>query len=124
MTGAYSRIRYQFKIPIGHFEGVEEALSKIAGYTYIMDATRRLTCIAVDIGEKPSVLSAIAKYNLTEMMRKTINHAMDVQGGSGISLGPRNLVGNAYQGVPVGITVEGANILTRTMIVFGQGAVC
>jgi len=122
-TGAYSRIRHQFRIPIGHFEGVEEALSKIAGYTYIMEATRRLTCVAVDIGEKPSVLSAIAKYNLTEMMRKTINHAMDVQGGSGICLGPRNLVGNAYQGVPVGITVEGANILTRTMIVFGQGAV-
>jgi acyl-CoA dehydrogenase len=122
-TGAYSRIRHQFRIPIGHFEGVEEALSKIAGYTYIMEATRRLTCVAVDIGEKPSVLSAIAKYNLTEMMRKTVNHAMDVQGGSGISLGPRNLLGNAYQAIPVGITVEGANILTRTMIVFGQGAV-
>ena len=122
-TGAYSRIRHQFRVPIGHFEGVEEALSKIAGYTYIMEAARRLTCVAVDMGEKPSVLSAIAKYNLTEMMRKTINHAMDVQGGSGISLGPRNLVGNAYQAIPVGITVEGANILTRTMIVFGQGAV-
>ena len=122
-TGAYSRIRYQFRIPIGHFEGVEEALSRIAGYTYIMEATRRLTCTAVDMGEKPSVLSAIAKYNLTEMMRKTINDAMDVQGGSGICLGPRNLVGNAYQAIPVGITVEGANILTRTMIVFGQGAV-
>ncbi|MEA1888951.1 MAG: acyl-CoA dehydrogenase [Pseudomonadota bacterium] len=122
-TGAYSRIRHQFRIPIGQFEGVEEALSRIAGYTYIMEATRRLTCTAVDIGEKPSVLSAIAKYNLTEMMRKTINDAMDVQGGSGICLGPRNLVGNAYQAIPVGITVEGANILTRTMIVFGQGAV-
>ncbi|MFW2440662.1 MAG: acyl-CoA dehydrogenase [Arenicellales bacterium] len=122
-TGAYSRIRYQFRIPIGHFEGVEEALSRIAGYTYIMEATRRLTCAAVDLGEKPSVLSAIAKYNLTEMMRKTINDAMDIQGGSGICLGPRNLVGNAYQAIPVGITVEGANILTRTMIVFGQGAV-
>jgi acyl-CoA dehydrogenase len=122
-TGAYSRIRHQFRVPIGHFEGVEEALSRIAGYTYIMEATRCLTCTAVDMGEKPSVLSAIAKYNLTEMMRKTINDAMDVQGGSGICLGPRNLVGNAYQAIPVGITVEGANILTRTMIVFGQGAV-
>ncbi len=122
-TGAYARIRHQFKIPIGRFEGVEEALARIAGYTYIMEATRRLTCTAVDIGEKPSVLSAIAKYNLTEMMRKTVNHAMDVQGGSAISMGPRNLLGNAYQAIPVGITVEGANILTRTMIVFGQGAV-
>ena len=122
-TGAYSRIRHQFRVPIGHFEGVEEALSRIAGYTYIMEATRCLTCTAVDMGEKPSVLSAIAKYNLTEMMRKTINDAMDVQGGSGICLGPHNLVGNAYQAIPVGITVEGANILTRTMIVFGQGAV-
>lgn len=121
-TGAYSRIRHQFKIPIGQFEGVQEALSKIAGYTYIMEATRQLTCVAVDIGEKPAVLSAIAKYNLTEMMRMTINHAMDVQGGSGICLGPRNLWGKAYQSIPIGITVEGANILTRTMIIFGQGA--
>ncbi len=121
-TGAYSRIRHQFRIPIGHFEGVEEVLSEIAGLTYIMEATRRLTCVAVDLGEKPAVLSAIAKYNLTEMMRTTINHAMDVQGGSGICLGPRNLWGKAYQAIPVGITVEGANILTRTMIVFGQGA--
>ncbi len=121
-TGAYSRIRHQFKIPVGHFEGVEEVLSEIAGLTYIMEATRRLTCVAVDLGEKPAVLSAIAKYNLTEMMRKTINQAMDVQGGSCICLGPRNLWGKAYQAIPVGITVEGSNILTRTMIVFGQGA--
>ena len=122
-TGAYARIRKQFKLPIGYFEGVEEPLARIAGYAYINDAVRRLTTVAVDMGEKPAVLSAIAKYNSTELMRKAINDAMDVQGGSAICLGPRNLWGRFYQSVPVGITVEGANILTRSMIVFGQGAI-
>jgi acyl-CoA dehydrogenase len=122
-TGAYARIRKQFKLPIGYFEGVEEPLARIAAYAYINDAVRCLTTVAVDMGEKPAVLSAIAKYNTTELMRKAINDAMDVQGGSAICLGPRNLWGRFYQSIPVGITVEGANILTRSMIVFGQGAI-
>ena len=122
-TGAYARIRKQFKLPIGKFEGVEEALARMAGYTYLMDATRSLTARAVDLGEKPSVASAIAKYQLTEHMRRVVNDAMDVQGGAGICLGPRNFMGRVYQALPISITVEGANILTRTLIIFGQGAV-
>ncbi|VAW90460.1 Acyl-CoA dehydrogenase [hydrothermal vent metagenome] len=122
-TGGYARIRKQFKTPIGKFEGVEEALTRIAGNTYMMDAARTITASAVDLGEKPSVASAIVKYNLTERMRSVINDAMDVQGGSGICMGPRNLIGRIYQAIPISITVEGANILTRTLITFGQGAV-
>jgi acyl-CoA dehydrogenase len=122
-TGAYARIRRQFRLPIGQMEGVEEALARIAGLTYQMEAARSLTCAAVDRGEKPAVLSAIVKYNLTERMRQVLNDAMDVQGGSGICLGPRNYLGRAYQAIPIGITVEGANILTRTLIIFGQGAI-
>ncbi len=122
-TGAYARIRRQFKLPIGQLEGVEEPLARMAGLTYQMDAARIMTCAAVDRGEKPSVLSAIVKFSLTEGMRRVVNDAMDVQGGSGIVLGPRNLLGRAYQSIPIGITVEGANILTRSMIIFGQGAV-
>ena len=122
-TGAYARIRRQFRIPIGQMEGVEEALARIAGLTYQMEAARSLTCAAVDRGEKPAVLSAIVKYNTTERMRQVLNDAMDVQGGSGICLGPRNILGRPCQAIPIGITVEGANILTRTLIVFGQGAI-
>jgi len=122
-TGAYARIRRQFKLPIGRFEGVEEALTRIAGYTYQMEAARKLTLAALDKGEQPSVISAIVKYNLTERMRRVVNDAMDVQGGSGICLGPRNLIGRVYQGIPISITVEGANILTRSLIIFGQGAI-
>jgi len=122
-TGAYAHIRKQFKTPIGKFEGVEEALTRIAGNTYMMDAARTITASAVDLGEKPSVASAIVKYNLTERMRSVINDAMDVQGGSGICMGPRNLIGRIYQAIPISITVEGANILTRSLITFGQGAV-
>ncbi len=122
-TGAYARIRRQFRLPIGRFEGVEEALARIAGQTYLMEAARRLTCVGVDAGEKPAVASAIVKYQLTERMRRVVNDAMDVQGGSGICLGPRNLIGRVYQAIPISITVEGANILTRSLIVFGQGAV-
>lgn len=122
-TGAYARIRRQFRIPIGQMEGVEEALARIAGFTYQMEAARTLTCAAVDRGEKPAVLSAIVKYCLTERMRLVVNDAMDIQGGSGICLGPRNFLGRVYQAVPIGITVEGANILTRTLIIFGQGAI-
>ena len=121
-TGAYSRVRKQFKIPIGNFEGVEEALAKIAGQAYIMDAARLLTLTALDTGENPSVVSGIVKYQLTERMRQVVNLSMDVHGGHGICMGPKNFLGRAYQGIPISITVEGANILTRTMIVFGQGA--
>jgi len=121
-TGAYSRIRQQFHTPIGHFEGVEEALTEIAGQAYAMDAARSLVAVALDSGAVPSVISAIVKYQVMERMRETINHAMDIHGGHGICMGPHNHLGRAYQLTPVGITVEGANILTRTMIVFGQGA--
>lgn len=122
-TGAYARVRRQFNQPIGHFEGVEEALARIAGLTYQMDAARQLTLAFLDRGEKPSVVSAIVKYHLTEKYRCVINDAMDIQGGSGICLGPSNLLGRAYQAIPIAITVEGANILTRSMIIFGQGAI-
>ncbi len=121
-TGAYARTRKQFNIPIGNFEGVEEALARIGGLTYLMDSGRRLTCAALDQGEKPSVVSGILKYFNTDKMRQVINDAMDIHGGKGICMGPSNYLARGYQGVPVGITVEGANILTRSMIVFGQGA--
>ena len=121
-TGAYAAVRKQFKLPIGRFEGVAEALARIGGNTYLMEAARGFTCSALDNGEQPAVVSAIVKYHLTERMRETVNHAMDIQGGSGICLGPRNLLGRVYQAVPISITVEGANILTRSMIIFGQGA--
>jgi acyl-CoA dehydrogenase len=122
-TGAYARVRRQFNTPIGYFEGVEEALARIAALTYQMDAARTLTLGALDSGERPSVVSAIIKYHLTERYRKVLNDAMDIQGGSGICLGPSNLLGRAYQAIPISITVEGANILTRSMIIFGQGAI-
>jgi len=122
-TGGYARIRRQFKTPIGRFEGVEEALARMAGYTYMMDAARTMTAGAVDLGEKPSVISAIVKYHLTECMRRIVNDAMDVQGGSAICMGPRNFMGRIYQAIPISITVEGANILTRSLIIFGQGAI-
>lgn len=122
-TGAYARVRKQFKLPIGRFEGIEEALARIAGYTYFMDAARQFTLVGLDGGEQPAVVSAIVKYQLTEHMRRLVNDAMDVHGGSGICLGPRNLIGIGYQAVPIGITVEGANILTRSLIIYGQGVV-
>lgn len=121
--GAYSRVRMQFKTPIGYFEGIEEALARIGGNTYMMDAARVMTAGAVDLGEKPSVVSAIVKYHLTERGRQAINDAMDIHGGKGICIGPRNYLGRTYQQIPVSITVEGANILTRNMIIFGQGAI-
>ena len=123
ITGAYARVRSQFKTPIGKLEGVEEALGRIAANTYMMDATRIMTAGAVDLGEKPAVISAIAKYHMTERARRIVNDAMDIHGGKGICLGPNNWVGRGYQVIPVGITVEGANILTRTLIIFGQGAI-
>jgi acyl-CoA dehydrogenase len=123
VTGAYARVRSQFRTPIGKLEGVEEALGRIAANAYMMEATRVMTAGAVDQGEKPSVISAIAKYHMTERARHCINDAMDIHGGKGICLGPNNWLGRGYQVMPVGITVEGANILTRTLIIFGQGAI-
>ncbi len=122
-VGAYARVRKQFNLPIGKFEGIEEALGRIAGLTYTMDAGRRLTCAALDDGEKPSVVSAILKYYNTEGMRTVVNDGMDIIGGKGICMGPSNFMGRPYQALPVGITVEGANILTRSLIIFGQGAI-
>ncbi len=122
-TGAYARIRKQFNQPIGRFEGVDEALAYIGGYTYMIDAGIKFTLAALNQGEKPAVVSAIMKYHATEMGRTIINHAMDVQGGKGICLGPRNYLASSYQSAPISITVEGANILTRCLIIFGQGAV-
>jgi acyl-CoA dehydrogenase len=122
-TGAYARVRTQFKTPIGKFEGVEEALTRMGGNLYMMDATRMLTALAVDLGEKPAVLSAIAKYHLTERARDVVIDGMDVAGGKGVCMGPSNFLGSAYMQLPVSITVEGANILTRSLIIFGQGAI-
>mgnify|MGYP001162277067 CR=1 FL=1 len=123
ITGAYASIRKQFGIEIGKFEGIEEPLSRIGGTAYLLEAARIFTVGAVDSGIKPSVVSAIAKYNSTELFRKAINDGMDILGGAAISRGPRNTLANAYIAAPVGITVEGANILTRCMIIFGQGAI-
>jgi len=122
MTGAYAAVRKQFNVPIGKFEGVEEALTRIGGLTYMMEAGRRLTASAIDHGEKPSVVTAILKYHNTEGMRQVVNDAMDIHGGRGICIGPSNYLARAYQSIPISITVEGANILTRSLIIFGQGA--
>ena len=122
-VGAYARVRSQFKLAVGRFEGVEEALTRIGAYTYMMDAARVFTAGAVDQGERPSVASAIVKYHVTERARQVVNDGMDVLGGKGICLGPSNFLGRAYQQIPIGITVEGANILTRSLIIFGQGAI-
>jgi len=122
-TGAYARVRTQFRTPIGRFEGIEEALTRMGGNLYLMDAARMLTASIVDRGEKPAVLSGIAKLHITERNREIINDAMDIVGGKGICMGPSNVLGAAYMQMPVSITVEGANILTRSLIVFGQGAI-
>ncbi len=122
-TGAYARIREQFGIPIGRFEGIEEPLARIAGTAYLLDAARRLTCAALNEGHHPAVISGIMKLQATERMRIAIDDAMDIHGGKAIIDGPQNYLGNLYRSVPVGITVEGANILTRNLIVFGQGAI-
>lgn len=122
-TGAYSRIRQQFNMPVGKFGGVEEALTRMAANIYAMEATRVFSVSTLDQGARPAVASAIAKYHTTEMARKTIIDAMDVNGGKGICMGPKNYLAQGYIELPVSITVEGANILTRSMIIFGQGAV-
>ncbi|MBL7684941.1 MAG: acyl-CoA dehydrogenase [Deltaproteobacteria bacterium] len=121
-ASAHASIRKQFGVPIGSFEGVEEPLARIASLNYLLEASRRFTCGALDQGIKPPVVTAMAKYNSTEIQRKIVNDGMDILGGQGISKGPRNLIANAYIATPVGITVEGANIMTRTLIIFGQGA--
>ena len=123
VTGAYATVREQFDTPIGRFEGIEEPLARIGGLAYLMNAARILTAGAVDAGEKPSVLSAVVKAYLTEGMRQAMGDAMDIRAGAAICRGPRNILAHAYQAVPVGITVEGANILTRSMIIYGQGAI-
>ncbi len=122
-TGAYARIRRQFNTPVGKFEGVEQVIARMVGLTYIMDAARSVTTAAIDAGARPAVPAAILKYHVTEMGRRVANDAMDVQGGKGIMLGPRNYLARGYQSVPIAITVEGANILTRNLIIFGQGAI-
>jgi len=122
-SGAYARVRTQFKTPIGYFEGIQEKLARIGGFTYIVEATRQLTLSAIDDGVKPVIVSAIAKYHMTEMARQAVNDAMDIHAGKGIILGPHNYLGRAYQAIPISITVEGANILTRNLIIFGQGAI-
>ncbi|HKA41399.1 MAG TPA: acyl-CoA dehydrogenase [Burkholderiales bacterium] len=122
-TGAYGRVRQQFRLSVGRFEGVEEAVARIGGNAYLMEATRVMTAGALDLGEKPSVVSAIVKYHLSERGRQVINDAMDVHAGKGICMGPSNYLARVYQLTPVAITVEGANILTRSMIIFGQGAI-
>ncbi len=122
-TGAYSRIRRQFKQPIGHMEGIEEPLARIGGNAYVMDAASNLTVAGIDLGEKPSVISAIVKYHCTHRGQQSIIDAMDIVGGKGICIGPSNFLARGYQGSPIAVTVEGANILTRSMIIFGQGAI-
>ncbi|MBO9708228.1 MAG: acyl-CoA dehydrogenase [Caulobacter sp.] len=122
-TGSYARIRSQFNTPIGKFEGVQERLARIAGSAYLIDAARRLTCVGLDQGRHPSVISALLKSGATERMRVVVNDAMDVHGGKAVIEGPRNYLGSQYRAIPVGITVEGANILTRSLMVFGQGAI-
>ena len=123
ICGAYATVREQFDTPIGRFEGIEEPLARIAGLTYLMSATRTLTCGALDAGEKPAVPGNICKAYLTEAMRQVVSDAMDIRAGSAIQRGPRNTLARAWDAVPIGITVEGANILTRSMIIYGQGAI-
>jgi len=123
VTGAYARIRKQFGLSIGRFEGVEEALARIAGNAYAISALAESTAAAVSRGENPAVPSTIAKYHCTEMAREVIRDAMDIHGGKGIILGPKNYLGRGWQATPIGITVEGANIMTRSLMIFGQGAI-
>lgn len=122
-AGAYTSLRKQFNVPIAKFDGVGEALARIAGHVYIMNAAVSITSGAIDQGDKPAVPSAILKYHCTEMGRQVANDTMDVHGGKAIMMGPKNYVGRGYMASPIAITVEGANILTRSLIIFGQGAV-
>jgi acyl-CoA dehydrogenase len=122
-SGAYAMLRKQFNAPIANFEGVGEALTRIAGHTYLMNAAVSVTAGAIDQGEKPAVPSAILKYHCTELGRKVANDAMDIHGGKAIMMGPNNYIGRGYMASPIAVTVEGANILTRSLIIYGQGAV-
>ncbi len=122
-SGAYSRIRRQFRLPIGKMEGIEEPLARLGGNAYLSDAASMLTVTGIDLGEKPSVVSAIVKYHLTDRSQRSLIDAMDIHGGKGICMGPNNYLARGYQGAPIAITVEGANILTRSMIIYGQGAI-
>jgi acyl-CoA dehydrogenase len=122
-TGAYARVRTQFNRPIADFEGIQERLARIAANAYLLDAARRLTCAGLDQGHHPAVISSIMKLHATERMRTVVNDAMDVHGGKAIIDGPNNYLANSYRSLPVAITVEGANILTRSLMVFGQGAI-
>ncbi len=123
VCGAYARIREQFHVPIGRFEAIEEPLARIAANAYLLDAARRLTCAGIDHGHKPAVITAIMKQQATERLRVIGNDAMDIHGGKAVQEGPLNYLGSSYRAVPIGITVEGANIVTRALIQFGQGAI-
>ncbi|WP_404343127.1 acyl-CoA dehydrogenase [Pseudoalteromonas mariniglutinosa] len=122
MTSAYAVVRQQFGVSIGQFEGVQEALARIGGLTYCLESARLMTAGAIDLKLSPSVVTAIAKYHMTEMGRTVMNDAMDIHSGKGIQVGPNNYLAHGYMGIPVSITVEGANILTRNLMIFGQGA--
>ena len=122
-TGAYARIREQFHLPIGKFEAIQERLGRMAATAYLLDAARRLTCAGLDQGHHPAVVTAIMKGQATERLRVSVNDAMDVHGGKAVIEGPAELSGALYRAVPIGITVEGANIVTRALIQFGQGAI-
>ncbi len=122
-TGAYTRIRRQFRTPLAEFEGIQEAFARMGGFTYLAEAVRSLTVSMIDMGEKPTVCTAIAKYHVTELGRRIVESAMDIHAGKGIMIGPKNYLIRAFQSGPIGITVEGANILTRNMMIFGQGAI-
>ncbi|MBI5501546.1 MAG: acyl-CoA dehydrogenase [Deltaproteobacteria bacterium] len=122
-TGAYARVRRQFRVPLAAFEGIQEALARMAANVYTMDAARRMTLAALDQGERPAVASAILKYHVTQLARTVGDDAMDIHGGKGIMLGPANYLAPGWSAGPIAITVEGANILTRCLIIFGQGAV-
>jgi acyl-CoA dehydrogenase len=121
VVGDYAPVRQQFGLPIGKFEGIEEPLARIGGLTYLLEAARVYTSAAIDAGEKPSVVSAIAKYQFTELTRRIVIDGMDTLGGAGICRGPRNLLANLYTAMPIPITVEGSNIITRSLMIFGQG---
>ncbi|HZE46140.1 MAG TPA: acyl-CoA dehydrogenase domain-containing protein, partial [Xanthobacteraceae bacterium] len=123
VTGAYARIREQFHVPIGRFQAIQERLGRMAATAYLLDAARRFTCAGIDAGHKPAVVTAIMKEQATERLRIVTNDALDVHGGKGIQEGPHNYLGSLYRSVPIGITVEGANIVTRSLIQFGQGAI-
>jgi len=121
-VGAFAKIRQQFNISVGKFEGVQEATSEIASDAYMLEAFRYLVTCGLNQGGTPAVMTAMAKYYATETMRKVVNHGMDIAGGRAIQLGPRNFLALTYQAIPIAITVEGANILTRSLMIFGQGS--